>query len=303
MLSGDSQRASGPAVSDGAESASPYGRPAEIEDASNRLFVHPLSELIATAAIRLGVSANALSFAGLACGLFAAAVYFRQPDTAFAVAGFLLMVAWHAFDGADGRVARATGTSSALGRFIDGVCDHVVFIAVYVALGLSMTLAGASPMIWLILFAAGASHAAQAAAYEERRQQFERRSCGVDRPTMKSAATHAEGAGLVNAYDRLQQIFSGGDSGLDKALADLRKHGAPADAIQALVNETAPIVRFWGLLNANNRTLAIAIAVLAGRPLWFFIYEAVILNIVFLGLIVIQRRAEMRIARAAPVFA
>jgi phosphatidylglycerophosphate synthase len=262
-----------------------------------------MSETVAKAAVRVGVSANAVSFMGLACGLGAAAAYFRQPHPAFATAGFLLMIAWHVFDGADGRVARATGTSSPFGRLIDGVCDHVVFIAVYVALVLSMTLAGASPMIWLILVAAGASHAAQAAAYEERRQQFERRSGGVDRPMMKSAATHAEGAGLVYAYDRLQQIFSGGDSGLDKALADLRKQGAPADAIQALVNETAPIVRFWGLLNANNRTLAIAIAVLAGRPLWFFIYEAVFLNIVFFGLIVIQRRAELRIARAAPGFA
>jgi phosphatidylglycerophosphate synthase len=275
-----------------------YARPASIEERSNKYFIHPLSDQAARAAIRLGVSANQVSVLGLSFGLLGAVAYHHQPDRLFVAGGFAAMLAWHVLDGADGRVARMTGTSSAFGRVIDGVCDHLVFAAVYVSLTLSMLSAGAPAAIWLLVFAAGASHAVQAAAYEERRQRYQRRLKGVERD--EANRNHVAAAGgisvLARIYDRIQTIVGGDAAALDGALLRQRAAGASDASIRASVERTAPLVRRWSILNANNRTLMIALAAFAGRPAFYFLYEIIILNAVLVILILTERKQERRLA-------
>ena len=87
-------------------------------------MIHPVSAVFANIAIRLKISANIVSFAGLFAGWIAAYFYFHMDRPLYLFGGLGFMVLWHILDGADGRVARATGTSSAFGRIIDGICDH-----------------------------------------------------------------------------------------------------------------------------------------------------------------------------------
>lgn len=273
-----------------------YARPASIEDATNRLFVHPLSEIVAKAAITLGVSANVISFTGLALGLIAAVFYYRQPEFIFVLAGFLSMVAWHVLDGADGRVARATGTSSAFGRIIDGICDHLVFTAVYVAMTLSVIAAGVTPWVWALAILAGIAHAFQAAAYEERRQQYQRRSRGETREAVNDALLSVDGKKSVFAivYDAIQKIASPEFSELDDALQSVRLNSP--DQIQRYVDQTAPLVHRWSLLNANNRTILIGIFTLIGQPVLYFVFELIVLNAVMIALLAHERQVESALA-------
>jgi CDP-diacylglycerol---serine O-phosphatidyltransferase len=283
---------------------SDYVRPASIEEATNRLVIHPLSGMVASGALRFGLSANQLSVAGLLCGWAAAGFYFFQPDRKMVIAGFLAMAAWHIFDGADGRVARATGTSSAIGRIIDGICDHLVFAAVYIAITISMIFAGASPLIWIIVIAAGVSHAVQAAAYEERRQIYQRRSSGVTRDDANKKLLHVDGNNSVIAliYDRIQRLASSKETPLDEALLILRKRHDSGDILQSVANRTALIVRRWSILNANNRTIMITLACFVGRPIFYFVYELVILNMILLCLLIYEQRVENGIYRdIAPI--
>lgn len=281
-----------------------YGRPTSIEEATNRYLVHPLSSLIAKAAIKANISANQLSIAGLLCGLSAAAFYFYQPDRTMVFAGFVAMSAWHVFDGADGRVARATGTSSAFGRIIDGICDHLVFAAVYISLTLSIINGGASMSVWFLVVGAGASHAFQAAAYEERRQRFQRRAKGVQRSAANEKLLHEKGRTffLASGYDRIQRLAAGNPSQLDEALNHLRARNTEPDVIRSVMNRTALVVRRWSVLNANNRTIMIALACFVGQPVLYFAYEVIILNAVVIGLIVYEKRVEDVIVRdIAPI--
>jgi len=275
-----------------------YGRPNSIEELSNQYVVHPISAVIAKVAIKLGISANIVSFIGLGAGWLAAYFYFNQPSLGFVLAGFLSMFAWHVFDGADGRVARATGTSSAFGRIIDGICDHLVFGAVYIAFVLYLLKTGSSPMIWLLAFAAGVSHAVQAAGYEERRQKYQRRTRGIERSEVTDKLLSVDGkkSALAGIYDAAQRLVSGGTSPLDIKLKQMRDDNESFGDIQTLINKTSGIVRAWALLNANNRTIAIALFAALGLPVMYFVYEIVVLNAILIGLIIYERNAEAKIA-------
>jgi CDP-diacylglycerol---serine O-phosphatidyltransferase len=276
-----------------------YGRPTSIEERSNRFFIHPLSGIVEKAAIHLRITANQVSVLGLVSGVLAAFFYYQQSDRIFVIAGFLSMVAWHIFDGADGRIARATNTSSAFGRVIDGVCDHIVFAAVYISITLYLINSGAPQTIWFLVVGAGLSHAVQAAAYEERRQRYQRRSKGIGRLAANENLLEVNGKKSLFAggYDWVQKFVSGDPALFDQALENLKENGASANLIQSTINRTALVVRRWSILNANNRTFMIALAAFLGRPVLYFVYEIVILNAVLLALLIYEKRVESIIVR------
>ena len=278
--------------SKGAPEAHEYGRPASIEDASNRYFVHPLSNLVVKVAKAAGVTPNFVSLMGLGCGLLAGYLYYYTPQTTFVFGAFAAMIGWHILDGADGKLARETGQTSAFGRIIDGICDHLVFSAVYIALALNLIATGSTISIWWLVVGAGVSHAIQAAGYEERRQKFQRRLKNIQREHVEEKLLVIEGkpsfwAGL---YDKAQKFVSGNDSGLDAALTALRSHPKNDKHVIPFINKTAPMVGAWGLLNANNRTAMIFVCALIGQPAYYFLFELVLLNVILIALMAAESR-------------
>ncbi len=275
-----------------------YGRPLSIEELSNRYAVHPASSVVERFAIKNGVSANIISFLGLGAGLAAAAFYYYQDHIGYVVAGFFCMFLWHVFDGADGRVARATGTSSAFGRIIDGMCDHIVFGAVYIAFALYLIKVGGSSTIWFWGLAAALSHAVQAAGYEERRQKYQRRMKGLERGDVSARLvdTDSKSSGLARLYDATQRLVSGGCSPLDAVIVRMREQGVARQDVQAYIAQTGIIVRAWALLNANNRTIMIAVMAFMGQPKLYFIYEVIVLNVVVVALTIFERHVEKKIS-------
>ncbi|RME61959.1 MAG: CDP-alcohol phosphatidyltransferase family protein, partial [Alphaproteobacteria bacterium] len=105
----------------------PGARPPEIEEWSNRLFLHPAAERLLPWLMRWHVSPNAVSLAGLGAGIGAGLAYYHAGKPAMAVLGLTLMLAWHILDGADGKLARRTGRTSAFGAVLDGICDYGCF--------------------------------------------------------------------------------------------------------------------------------------------------------------------------------
>ena len=121
------------------EDIEPVRRTLEIEEVTNRYFVHPIASCLVPLFAALRVPPNAVSIAGMAFGISAGAAYYAYQDPRCAIAGFILMVAWHVMDGADGQLARLTNTHSQFGKVLDGICDYVTFIAVYVGLAINLS--------------------------------------------------------------------------------------------------------------------------------------------------------------------
>ncbi|MGE0857889.1 MAG: CDP-alcohol phosphatidyltransferase family protein [Gammaproteobacteria bacterium] len=98
-------------------------------DTHSHKYVQPLLTLIARLCRRLGISADALTLAGLVCGVLAALlVLLGQP-----LAGVATLWLSGLLDAADGTLARMTRPSP-LGAIMDITFDRVVEVAMILAL-------------------------------------------------------------------------------------------------------------------------------------------------------------------------
>ena len=277
-------------------------RTQEIEEATNLYIIHPISRMLVTVFARLGVHPNAVSVVGMVFGGLAALAYYQYDQWQMAVLGFALMIGWHIMDGSDGQLARLTGQTSELGKVLDGLCDHLSFILVYVSLSLASAQVFGQ-WVWLLSFAAGFSHLAQATAYEFQRQAYDywvfgKASARIMRPE-DYARTLPANRGLARrtadvmqlGYLRVQFRMAGVNNVL---LAELERalHEVDDESVirQAYRRFNLSAVKSWSLLCSNYRTIAIFIACLAGNPVYFFLFEIVFLNAAFVWLRYRQRR-------------
>lgn len=100
-------------------------------DARLRPVIDPPLNRAGAALARAGVTANGLTFAGLALGLAGAgAIAFGHVDW-----GLALIIANRIADGLDGAVARARGPSD-LGGYFDIVADFAFYVSIPLAFGI-----------------------------------------------------------------------------------------------------------------------------------------------------------------------
>jgi len=283
------------------ENAESVTRTREIEEFTNLHFIHPVSIRLTRLFARIGVSPNTVSFAGMLCGILAGVAYYRYQTTAWAVAGFALMVAWHILDGTDGQLARLTHSQSEFGKIIDGICDYVTFICVYLGLGFALQPQHGVEVWGLIMFA-GLCHAVQSAAYEVQQQEYnfwghDKQSARLPRLADLEAVT---GRGSLSQrlmsrlhvlYVRVQYMASGVSVGLREELAsELQRHADRAPLIRRRYREVfAPAVRAWTVMSANYRTVGIFVCMVLKLPLLFFALEIFVLTPVAAALVSRQR--------------
>lgn len=260
-------------------------RPAVIEDPSNLWFVHPIAERLLPPALKLGIHPNTVSFAGMGCGALAGWCYWHWQQPLFVIAGFMLMVGWHILDGLDGKVARASGKASPLGRLIDGVCDYLTFL--FVLLPIVLTFANWR-LTLAIALVSGVLHAVQSAWYEGEREAWKRRARGSFH-TEKPAPS---GLGIEGVYNWVEQRLGSGARDIDSAL--MRR----PDRVEGYLAATAPLVRRLSILSANNRTIAIALACLVGNPRLYWFWEIVVLSIIAVAMAWRLRRCEADVIAA-----
>lgn len=278
-------------------------RTGEIEEWTNRVAIHPVSRALVTVLARWGVSPNVVSLAGLAFGAGAAWAYLGYDDGWMVLVGFTLMVAWHVMDGADGQLARLTGKTSEIGRALDGLADHGTFVLVYLALAVAAARAEGS-WVWIWAVASGLSHAVQASTYEAQRYAYDywvqgKASARVPTPDqaraeMAGATGAAWALGQLNLlYLTVQHRTGASDNPVQRRLdAHARRPGGRERIAEAYRATHLAGVRRWNVLCSNYRTVAIAVACLAAGPVWFFAFEAVVLNVAFLALVVMTRRHD-----------
>ena len=252
-------------------------RDPRVEDPSNLWIIHPSARALVPLALRLGISANMVSVVGLVLGMLAAFCYWHWDDWRFATAGFILCISCLIADGLDGMVARATGTASPFGRFLDGLCDHGVFGIIYFTFAFSIgTLEG-----WILGWLAAGTHAVQSSLYEGERLRYHRRLRGELPPSQTVPANP-----LVRAYDKVAYF-------MDRAAAPFDAWLCAGPGRTAIYGQraTAPM-KMLALLSANMRVLAIYVAAMLGNPLFFWWFEIIILSAVAFFGILWHRRLE-----------
>lgn len=256
-------------------------RPRELESWLNLRLYHPLAWRLAQRLASTPATPNMVSIAG---GLLVAAAGFVYAAPAWPVAalcGLLLHMGWHVVDGADGDLARLTGRSSPTGEMVDGICDYVSHAVLYITLCLAFQ-AQAGPMIWAVASAAGVSRIIQANHFEVQRRQYQWWAYGAawlrtSRPDDLGGAPAL--AGLRRAYLALAAQLAPEaapiDRGIDAAAGDPARLARLRAAIRASAGDLLPR---YQILGADHRTVMLGVAMFAGSPLYYFLYEALALN-------------------------
>lgn len=270
----------------------PRGRPVELEDWLNRFVYHPLSGRLARALVPTGISPNAVSVIGALFVAAAAWAYTGLDWEHSALLGFAFQALWHIFDGADGDLARLTGKASPIGELVDGVCDYAGNIVLYVALAafLDDRIGGSA---WALAGAAAVSHAVQANHSESQRRTYLWWVYGV--PWLKNTGAGGEAASgrgnwftrmfgwMGDLYVRLATAMNPDAAAVDDVLEPV---GNPArqERLRALVKErSAMSLLLQKALGSNPRAPMLGISMALGSPIYFFLVETLLLNLLLVA--------------------
>lgn len=276
-------------------------RARELQDPLNHYLYHPLAWQLAVRLARTPLTPNMVSVIG-AGFVIAAGIAYAQPWwPVSALLGLVLHMTWHVVDGADGDLARISGRSSPTGEMVDGLCDYISHIVLYFVLGylLSLQIGGWS---WVIMTVAGLSHIVQSNHVEVQRRQYQWWVYGTpwlrNTHSADSATANSGFGALVSFYLSLASGMTPHALKIDAAVAAANdRDPAALDRIRAAVRAEAPPLLFLcKLLGPNPRAIVLGLSMLAGSPIWYFFYQAVVLNILLAVSVVRHNRAAERIA-------
>ena len=279
-------------------------RPSEIEEALNARFIHPMARAVSIALVPTGVSPNAVSAMGVVMMALACACYLGLPWPWAAFIGFVFHIGWHVFDGADGDLARRTGRSSTNGEIVDGICDHLSHLILYLTLGwLASSQYGAWGWGWTIVSAA--SRALQAGSYETARRSYRRWMHGMGWLKQNLGAQKAAkgglwgklSTGLGGVYLGMSRLVSADDAALEAAMGRaVAAGGARAEAARHIYGaRQRPLVKAASVLSTNYETIGVFLSLLAGSAIWFLVFQAIFLNLAMAAVVMGERRNYARI--------
>jgi len=159
------------------------------------------------------------------------------------------------------------------------------------------------PWAWLFAVLAGASHFVQSNAYETGRKTYRRWVYGADwmRQTSLNAKPDAHvGRALSGVYMSISNLANPGEASIEAAMNPmLAESPAVRQAVRSVYREIyAPLVKTSGVLDGNTRTMAMFASMLAGSPLWFFLFEIVFLNVALAALSFMRTQCNARLPEA-----
>jgi hypothetical protein len=148
-----------------------------VEEWADRRFFRPLGWRLANALLPTRISADAVTLASLVLGVLAGHLFWYRSAWVNA-SGVLLFILSDVLDSVDGQLARLRGTSTRMGRVLDGLADSGRFVSLYGHLAARLYVThwrwGGVALALAALF----SHAYQAAAADFIRQAYLRFAVG-----------------------------------------------------------------------------------------------------------------------------
>ena len=284
-------------------------RPRELQDPLNHYFYHPLAWQLARLLAPTPLTPNMVSVIG-GCFVIAAGIVYSQPWWPWsALLGMALHMTWHVVDGADGDLARLTGRSSPVGEMVDGLCDYASHVVLYVTLGYLLSRGAASVggwsmggwIPWAWMWAAGISHIFQSSHVEVQRRQYQWWVYGTSWIRLSHQADSATGksmfGGIVSFYLALAGGMTPHALKVDEAVAAAGGDPARLAQIEAAARaEAPPLLLLCKVLGPNPRAIVLGLSMLAGSPLWYFLYQSIALNAVLVVSVLAHNAAAKRIA-------
>src|SRR5262249_43551554 len=282
----------------------------EVEGILDLYFYRPLGFRLAEFFANLKITPAGVSLLAGLCGVMGGHLYFFR-GLFVQIAGLVLHICANALDNADGQLARLTHRESRKGRIIDSVADHLGFASVYIHLTLRCAFAGASPAIWLLALGAAISHALQGAAADYYRTAFLYFTGGGRTEIDSSSALRSDYRKLTwsqRAWDKLllalylnftlqQELLAPGLKNLCNTANAVFRGNVPGWLEQRYRDAASPMLRLWRLLMTNTRMLVLFLLLFLGQPVYYFWFELVPLNLLFVYLVARQEKMAESLER------
>ncbi|HEX2962526.1 MAG TPA: CDP-alcohol phosphatidyltransferase family protein [Ignavibacteriales bacterium] len=265
----------------------------DVEEFLDVYFYRPFGFLIAKACWKLGIRPNAITAIGMLLGVMGGHLLF-YTDVKLNIYGILLIIINEAFDSADGQLARLSGFHTKHGRIFDGFAGNIVFLSIYIHLCLRIIYSGGTGWIFLLAVVSGICHSYQSAMADYYRNgylhfvisvkkgEIDKHKDVVKRFNSLSWRHDFPGKFLMMFYvnyTRQQESLSKNFQKLFSRSAEVFKNNVPDEFKASYKEYNKPLLKYYNILTTNTRQFWLFIVVLLDRPVFYFLFELTILNI------------------------
>jgi hypothetical protein len=266
-------------------------KPAAVETPLDLWFFRPVAYQLVRIALPTPLSANGMTVMSILTGL-AGASLLRYPHQTQLVVGTLLLLLYAILDCADGQLARARGTSSRLGRILDGMSDYIVGAACGVTIAIHLQITEAFGGTLLAVLGLG-SVVLQGTLFDYFKNRYLSRSNAAYREGDDLEETETEiaagGPALEVLLYRIYALFLR----VQRALGG----GKPADppSVEEAIaygESLRPIARGWAFLGPSTHAALMTVFVILGALPAYIWVRLTLGNVVMVALYVAQRRRE-----------
>src|SRR6266576_3991300 len=284
----------------------------EVEGVLDLYFYRPIGFRLARLFAKLKMTPAGVTWFGGLLGVIAGQLYYYR-DLRTNIIGMAFHVCANALDNADGQLARLTHRENRDGRIIDSLADHLVFVSIYVHLTLRYLVAGSSPAICLLALAAGISHALQGAAADYYRSSYlyfvtDRARLGLDSTSTlrsdyrelswRSKPWNKFLLALYLNFTRQQEMLAPHLKKLRATTSQQFDGEIPNWLRTRYRNLAGPMFKWWGFLMTNSRMFVLFALLFIGQPIYYFWFEFIPLNLLFVYLIIRQENMSESLLEA-----
>lgn len=264
----------------------PFIKDPLIEDWLDLNFYHPLGYKFAILFNKLGFSPNLVSFISMIFGLIGAfMVYYSMP-----VLGVLFIVFAGVLDSSDGQLARMSGKTSVYGRIIDGLVGYVIFGSIYILIGLKY-----KSFIAMIL--AGVSNGIHSSVYDFYRTAY----LAV---TRNRFLDFFPPEGKKNLFSKIYSFYMSYQTGICKHhisfIKKLITEGKVLndEKLNFYKKKMISNIQYINILGDNWKINGLLFLAVINRLDLFFYYIIFIINLVFVLVVLRQRKIDLTISEA-----
>lgn len=284
----------------------------DTEEKLDLVFYRPCGFVIAKMAWVFRMTPTMLSLFGLGLGVLAALYYLDVKNNSSLVLASIYFVLSGIFDSSDGQLARISNQSTKLGLILDGICDSIVTIAIYITCSWPfLKLYG--PWFALIIITALHLHSCQCAILDFYHREYLFFGYGkTDNDTYWNPGTK-DGLKLIadsvtkkerimnklrltwikkqqwltsrNDGDRLrmrEKILSLSGPDKEKFMMEYRKYNLG-------------LLPYWRLVGVNAHTALIIFFMFQRRfDIYMIAFDLVLLNVIIFAVAVFQKKADRK---------
>lgn len=277
-----------------------FDKGAAIEEWTDTVFFRPIGLRIARACMPTALSPDHVTLMALIVGLVGGHLLFYN-SVALNTLGVALFVVSDIFDSADGQLARMRGTSTRIGKVLDGLSDATRFLNMYLHLMARLIVTGAA--WWLVVplgVAAGLANARQSGAVDYIRQLYLylAEAGGGEFNLADDMAAMPAHSTIAAAQLRFYRNYVERNSRMVPQSVEVVRRVRAGVRVPNLADRWAelqrPVVRQCAWIGQNIRILLLALTVVPGHPAAFLWVTLVPMSCVLVAILVVhERRAAM----------